>query len=454
MKTRIRSLSLGAAIVCACGVAVAAPAHGKNQRFKLPPRNVILIIGDGMDSQQITAARNYLVGAQGYLNVDRMPKRSAAQVLSVSDANPDKAVYVSDSASGGTALATGTITSPGRISTTAGTDEDVSTILELAKAAGYRAGVVTSATVTDATPATFLAHVKSRGCEGPSNMTSCPGDVSIAEQIANGKADVVLGAGYGVGSRGPAAFSQTVGGKEVLQIAQEKGFQTVTTAAALDSVTNGRLLGLFGASTMPTKLTGPSATLVAGDANLVPPAGQCTSNPAFNPNLSLATLADKAIELLSKDNKKGFFLMIESASVDKEAHARRACGHIGEMEQLDEVVGMVRDYADDHPGTVIIVTADHGQSVQVLNEAEPEMAPPAGMSPSAPMGYVTQIVTPSDGSVLRIGYATSSGGQEDHTGTDIPVLVDGGLPAFFLKPFIHQGDVFTIMAKHLGLSLE
>ena len=454
MKTRIRSLCLGAAIVCACSIAVAAPVHSKNYRAKLPPRNVILIIGDGMDSQQITAARNYLVGAQGYLNVDRLPKRSAAQVLSVSDANPDKAVYVADSASGGTALATGTVTSTGRVATTAGTDKDVPTILELANAAGYRTGVVTTSTVTDATPAAFLSHVRFRLCEGPDNMANCPGDISIAEQIANGKADVVLGGGYGVSSRGPAAFSQVVGGKQVLQIAQEKGFQTVTTPAALDAVTAGRVLGVFGPSTLPAKLTGPAATLVTGDTTRLPPVGQCTTNPAFDPNLSLAALADKAIELLSKNNRKGFFLMIESASIDKEAHSRRACGHIGEMEQLDEVVGMVRDYAGDHPGTLVIVTADHGQSVQILNEAEPELPPPPGVPLGAPMGYVTQIVTPSDGSVLRIGYATSSGLQEEHTGTDVPVLAYGGLPSLLLKPFIHQGDVFRIMGKHLGLRPE
>ena len=71
----------------------------------------------------------------------------------------------------------------------------------------------------------------------------------------------------------------------------------------------------------------------------------------------------------------------------------------------------------------------------------------------APLEYVNQIVTPSDGSVLRIGYATSSGLQEEHTGTEVPVLVYGGLASLFLKPFMHQGDVFPIMTKHLGLRL-
>lgn len=463
MKARIGNLSLCAAVACACSLALAAPAYSKGARFQLPPRNVVLIIGDGMDDQQITAARNYLVGAFGQLNIDRLPKRSAAQVLTIDEAPPHTVAYVADSANGGTTLATGAITSAGRIGTTVD-DEDVPNILELAKAAGYRAGVVTSASVTDATPADFLAHVSGRFCEGPNDMNpvtvpfSSPGCLadkksnggkgSIAEQIATGAADVVLGGGT-------TKFGQTIeeGGKTVLQLAQERGFQYVGTPAALDAATGARVLGLFASSTLPVKLTGPAATKMTFDATgaattPLPAPGNCAANPAFSAVPSLADMTDKAIELLSKNNRKGFFLMVESASVDKQAHSRSACGHIGELEQLDEVVEMVRDYASDHPGTLIIVTADHGHAVQVLNEASF-----AGGS-STPMGYVTRLNTPSDGSILRIGYATSNGPQEEHTGTEVPVLVYGGLPSLYLKSFMRQSDVFPIMAKHLNLDVD
>jgi alkaline phosphatase len=120
-----------------------------------------------MDDQQITAARNYLVGAFGQLNIDRLPKRSRC-----TNADPRRSAattpwLVADSANGGTTLATAPSLVP-----------DVSErrwmmrradILEPAKAAGYRVGVVTSASVTDATPASFLAHVSFRGCEGPTD---------------------------------------------------------------------------------------------------------------------------------------------------------------------------------------------------------------------------------------------------------------------------------------------
>ena len=103
------------------------------------PRQVILIIGDGMDEQQITIARNYLHGAAGALLLDRMPLRSAVQVQTVENTVAKKPVYVADSANTASTMATGTITSIGRISTSAGDDQDLTTIPELAAAAGLRA---------------------------------------------------------------------------------------------------------------------------------------------------------------------------------------------------------------------------------------------------------------------------------------------------------------------------
>ena len=122
------------------------------------PRQVILIIGDGMDEQQITIARNYLVGAGGRLPMDEMPLRSVSQILTTQDLANGKPVYVADSANTATSLATGQVTSRGRISTRAGTDQNIETIVELASAAGLRSGIVTTASVTDATPAAFATR--------------------------------------------------------------------------------------------------------------------------------------------------------------------------------------------------------------------------------------------------------------------------------------------------------
>lgn len=453
---RINKLAWGGAIACASLIAGSSIAYG-SLPFRLPPRNVILVIGDGMDDQQITIARNYLVGAFGELNLDRLPLRGSAQVLTYEEELPLKMTYVADSANGGTSIATGGVTSTGRIGTTVVEDLDLTNILELARAAGYKTGVVTTASVTDATPAAFLSHVSFRSCEGPNDMgggigPGCLADKkanggkgSIAEQIADSNANVVLGGGI-------TKFGQLAEGssKTVLQTAQENGFNYVSTAAALDAYTgNGRLLGLFSNSTMPVKLSGATATRVTFDASnqpVMPAATTCTANPAFASVPTLAAMTEKAMEVLSKNNPRGFILVIESASVDKQAHARNPCGHIGEMEQLDEVVGLARDFAEDSPNTLLLVTADHGQSPQLIPEGS-SLPRPDGSTPY-PLGHIARVNT-HEGTVMRISYATTSGAQEDHTGTEVPVLAFGADPFNRIKGFMPQPEVFTIMKRHL-----
>jgi alkaline phosphatase len=152
-------------------------------------RNTLLFIGDGMGDSEITLARNYALGAGGRLALDSLPLTGAYTTYSVDERDPALPNYVPDSAATGTAWAAGHKTSNGRISTSPGDDRDLPTILELAQQRGYRTGDVTTAELTDATPAVLAAHVSSRTCQGPEDMTACPqdrknagGPGSIAEQ--------------------------------------------------------------------------------------------------------------------------------------------------------------------------------------------------------------------------------------------------------------------------------
>ena len=232
-------------------------------------RQVILIIGDGMDEQQITIARNYLKGAAGQLQLDQLPVRSSMQILTTEDQPDGKSVYVADSANTATSMATGVITSRGRISTSPGNNEDLTTIVELASAHGLRTGIVTTASITDATPAAFAAHVNLRLCENPDAMVdisyrgiplgNCSDDLkanggkgSIAEQLADSSLDVMLGGG--AKHFLPNAEGTT---ESVISLARRNGFQVVTTAAELAAASpDKRLLGLFAPSTLPVRLQG------------------------------------------------------------------------------------------------------------------------------------------------------------------------------------------------------
>jgi alkaline phosphatase len=143
-----------------------------------------------MGDSEITAARNYSVGAAGRLAMDALPLTGEYTTYAVQEIDPTLADYVADSAASGTGWATGSKTSNGRISTTARTDQDLKTILEIARERGMRTGDVTTAELTDATPAVLASHVASRVCQGPGDMTACPqdkksagGQGSIAEQL-------------------------------------------------------------------------------------------------------------------------------------------------------------------------------------------------------------------------------------------------------------------------------
>ena len=349
-----------------------------------PPKNVILLIGDGMDDHQITIARNYLVGAQGRLTLDMLPHRGISHILTVSDADPSKVLYVADSANSATAMATGEITSRGRIATTAGTDQDIATIVELASAAGFKTGLVSTASVTDATPASFYAHISLRGCENPLMMKDallyerikidCSPDLkangglgSISEQLLNSQLDLALGGGL-------KHFEPKAEGSDlsVLELSNAAGFNVMTSVEQLnDAAMDSRWLGLFSPSTMPVRLRGEDARTaekpMPGSNGLEKPDPMtCEQEPAFAGVPDLKLMTERALSRLSHDNSKGFFLMIESASIDKQSHERKACGSIGEVAQLNEALDSALAFAKSHPQTLIIVTADHGQAAQLI----------------------------------------------------------------------------------------
>jgi len=168
-------------------------------------KNVILFLGDGMGDSEITVARNYQVGANGRLWMDTLPLTGEYTTYALQESNPSLIDYVTDSAASGTGWATGFKTSNGRISSVAGTGAAVthySTILELAQRAGFKTGNVSTAEITDATPAVLDSHINDRGCQGPANMATCApskkengGPGSIAEQSVDHHVNVILGGG-------------------------------------------------------------------------------------------------------------------------------------------------------------------------------------------------------------------------------------------------------------------
>ncbi|MEV4431561.1 alkaline phosphatase [Streptomyces sp. NPDC049585] len=443
-----RRLAWSAAALLVAGVAVpaaqAASEHGgQSDAFAHAPKkakNVILLIGDGMGDSEITLARDYTVGAAGRLNMDRFPMTGAYTTYSVDkNGKPD---YVTDSAASGTGWATGHKTVNGRISKTPGTDKPMTTILELAQRGGLATGSVTTAEMTDATPAVLASHATDRSCQGPADMKACPNDTiakggpgSIAEQSVNHKVDVLLGGGK-------ARFDQKITegpykGLTVTEQARKLGYQVVTDSKGLAGARSGKpVLGLFADGNVPVEWTGKAAA-VGGTA-----AQRCvTSNPerkAGTPALEEQTR--RALELLNtpKAKKNGFFLQVEGASIDKRDHAADPCGQIGETAAFDRAVKVARDYAAKHPDTLVVTTADHGHSSQIV----PLEANPPGLS--------STLIT-NEGQQLKVNYSTNTPGQsQEHTGTEVRIAAQGPSSQRVLG-VTDQTELFTTIRTALSL---
>ncbi|WKD60982.1 Alkaline phosphatase precursor [Corynebacterium ciconiae DSM 44920] len=455
---------------------VVAPGPGDCARFgtagqgrsAAKARNVILIVGDGMDQQTITAARNYLKGAGGrFEGIDNLPATGAYTHHSID--RDGSFNLVTDSAASATAWSTGTKTYNGAI----GVDlegKPVRNVVEMAKERGMRTGNVTTSEIQDATPAAMGAHAVDRACYGPEEdkQERCRGGEysaqyrengglgSISEQLVETRADITLGGGresleHIVQESGPArspfidSDMQWHKGRSVLDNAIDAGYTVVTTAEELRSVDHASVehpvLGVFNDGNLTTRFAPSSASV--GGAQRAP--DTCTPNN-IGTEPELAEMTSTALRLLDEPKSdKGFFLQIESASIDKRHHAADACGMIGEVERIDEAVKEALDFAREDGETLVVLAADHAHSAQILPDGTESVSP------------ATRLTT-ADGVGQAIGYGTLPAGviegeekfSTQHNGSELRVAAFGP-GAENVIGGIDQTDLHYVMANALRL---
>ena len=428
-------------------------------------KNVILLIGDGMGDSEITAARNYAEGAAGsFPGLDALPITGQFTHYALTkDGKPD---YVTDSAASGSAWSTGTKTYNGAISVDI-KGQAQSTVLEIAKANGKATGNVSTAEVQDATPAVQVAHVSGRKCYGPeATSKSCPenalengGKGSISEQLLDTRADVTF-------AGGAKSFAETAKagdwqGKTLNEQAAARGYQLVKNAAEMNEVgkadQDAPVLGLFADGNMPVRWEGSVATR----DGYLQPAEPGVDNPKRTSDVpKLADRTQKAIDLL-KVNDNGFFLQVEGASIDKQDHAANACGQIGETVDLDEAVQKALEFAKTDGETLVIVTADHAHTSQIVTNVSADDIATIAKDQNIPVERAQEIVYPGltrklttkDGSEMTISYGTSEDPaveSEGHTGTQLRVAAFGPHAAN-VSGLTDQTDLFFTMTDALGL---
>lgn len=302
---------------------------------------------------------------------------------------------------------------------------------------------MTTAEVQDATPAVLESHVVSRDCKGPVATTkTCAvnakengGLGSISEQEVATRADVLLGGGA-------QYFDETItagehAGSTVRESAKKAGYQLLSTAADLKAVSaksKDPILGTFAPSNMDLEWTGPKPTRTGTAATTC---SVNTARSATQPHLS--DMSAKALQVLdarSKKGEKGFFLQIEGASIDKQDHAANPCGQIGETVEFDRSVKLALAYQAKHEDTLVVVTADHGHTSQIVE---------------GPTLGCTATLTTHDGAPMTISCATSDiNGSQQHTGTEVRIAAKGPQAANVLG-ITNQTDLNTTFRRTLGL---
>ena len=289
-------------------------------------KNAVWLIGDGMGPSAISM---FMQGV-GLADLPQYPDKQSVLEKFINQSvtglhfNHTYDTIVTDSACAATQMACGVLSRPDYI----GLDfesKPVETILEKALKEGKSVGVISDAYVTDATPAGFLAHAKSRGEK-----------YDIARQLVRSGAQVILGGGL-------KYFTQKEN-KKLLKEAKKQGWTVVQNAKELAKVKKGRVLGLFAEESMP----------FYGDMERYPQVP------------TLKEMTQKAIELLSQ-NKNGFVLMVEAGKIDWALHDNEAGPVMWEMMNMDETLAYLWDYAKQHKDTLLYVDADHETGVPVFH---------------------------------------------------------------------------------------
>ncbi|CAM4519186.1 alkaline phosphatase [Paenibacillus typhae] len=319
---------LAAAVVS--GATLAGAAQGTTNTggaANAKSKNLIVLIGDGMGPAQISAARYFQQYTKGisHLNIDPY---YVGQATTYADRGEDGGKIVSgivtDSASAGTAFATGHKTYNAGISVS---NEDVSrpfaSIIEAAESTGKATGLVTTARITHATPAVYASHVRNRDNES-----------AIASQYLESGVDVLMGGGKQFFVTKEEKGKRT--DKSLIPDFKAKGYTVVENASALNALTskNTKVLGLFGSSHVA----------------YVP------DRTAETP--SLAAMTSKALNILSTD-KDGFVMMIEGGRIDHAGHANDLPTLVQEALDFDAAFKTAIDFAKKNGNTSVVVTADH-----------------------------------------------------------------------------------------------
>jgi alkaline phosphatase len=458
------------------------------ERAPKQAKNVILFIGDGMGVTTITAARIYAGQRQGLdgesyrLAMEKLPWSAFSKTYTHDS-------QVADSAPTATAMTAGVKSYNGSIGVTQAANlrdcasaktTGVTTLWEMAEAAGMATGVISTARITHATPAATFAETVERDWETDSDISAAgkaAGCKDIAAQLidwgkTNGDGfEIILGGGrtnfLPASMLDPEYIVQKGRRQDGRNLAEDWKAQASNRSFVIDKAgfdafdwnSDGQILGLFEPSHMQYEL-------------------DRSKDGMGEP--SIAEMTKAAITRLSRD-ADGFILMVEGGRVDHGLHAGDAQRALGDAAALDEAVAAAVAMTDADE-TLIIVTADHSHTLSIsgypqrgnpilgLVKEGDKLTLARDGKPYTTLGFANgpgSVCKPAaDGKWLcdrpdltnidttALGFLQQSLvplGSETHGGEDVAIFA-GGPGANLFSGTVEQNEIFHVMAQSLGLT--
>lgn len=300
---------------------------------------VFYFIGDGMGTNQVLGTEMYLSELKGEIGVTpllfaQFPNSAIATTFSAFNG-------VTDSAAAGTALATGNKTKNGAIGVTKDLSTEASSVASWAKDNGYRVGVSSSVTIDHATPASFYAHEGDRGSS-----------YNIGLDLIKANFDFYAGSDFDDPTNRKESRKDGKSYESLYDLTQKAGYTLARGYKDYQKkAKKAEKMILFQKEEASQK-----------DRSAIPYAIDRKKG-----DMTLAEITRAGINFLSKEDSKGFFLMVEGGKIDWACHANDAATTFHEVIDFNEAIKVAYEFYEQHPDeTLIVVTADHETGGMIL----------------------------------------------------------------------------------------